>query len=62
MARVLTGSADSGTADDPQRTGVSTAVHKPGRELGDPKELLLGFLDYFTPPASKRGPSPPQPG
>jgi hypothetical protein len=26
---------------------VSTAVHKPGRELGDPKELLLGFLDYY---------------
>jgi hypothetical protein len=22
-------------------------VHKPGRELGDPKELLLGFLDYY---------------
>ena len=22
-------------------------MHKPGRELGDPKELLLGFLDYF---------------
>ena len=47
MARALTGSADSGTAGDPQRTGVSTAGHKPGRELGDPKELLLGFLDYY---------------
>lgn len=22
-------------------------MHKPGRELGDPKELLLGFLDYY---------------
>jgi Protein of unknown function (DUF664) len=26
---------------------VSTVVHKPGRELGEPKELLLGFLDYY---------------
>jgi hypothetical protein len=26
---------------------VSTVVHKPGRELDDPKELLLGFLDYY---------------
>ena len=24
-----------------------TVVHKPGRQLGDPKELLLGFLDYY---------------
>ena len=46
-ARILTGSADSGTANDPQRTGVSTVAHKPGRDLGDPKELLLGFLDYY---------------
>jgi Protein of unknown function (DUF664) len=40
----LTGSGDSGAADD---TGVSTVAHKPGRELNDPKELLLGFLDYY---------------
>jgi hypothetical protein len=26
---------------------VTTVVHKPGRQLGDPKELLLGFLDYY---------------
>jgi hypothetical protein len=26
---------------------VSTVVHKTGRELDDPKELLLGFLDYY---------------
>ena len=26
---------------------MSAVVHKPGRELGDPKELLLGFLDYY---------------
>ena len=25
---------------------MSTVVHKPGRELDDPKELLLSFLDY----------------
>jgi hypothetical protein len=35
-ARALTVSADLGTV-----------VHKPGRELDDPKELLLGFLDYY---------------
>lgn len=28
-------------------TSVSTVVHKPGRELDDPKALLLGFLDYY---------------
>jgi hypothetical protein len=43
-ARALTGSADSGAADD---TSTSTVSHKPGRELDDPKELLLGFLDYY---------------
>jgi hypothetical protein len=49
----LTGSADPGTGDDRSdgdpaaKTSVSTVVHKPGRELGDPKELLLGFLDYY---------------
>ena len=26
---------------------MTTVVHKPGRELSDPKELLLGFLDYY---------------
>ena len=26
---------------------MSPVVHKPGRELDDPKELLLGFLDYY---------------
>jgi hypothetical protein len=26
---------------------VTTAVHKPDRQLSDPKELLLGFLDYY---------------
>jgi Protein of unknown function (DUF664) len=26
---------------------MTTVVHKPGRQLGDPKELLLGFLDYY---------------
>ena len=26
---------------------MSTVLHKPGRELDDPKELLLGFLDYY---------------
>jgi len=26
---------------------VASPVHKPGRELSDPKELLLGFLDYY---------------
>jgi Protein of unknown function (DUF664) len=30
-----------------EETSVSTVVHKPGRELDDPKELLLGFLDYY---------------
>jgi hypothetical protein len=35
-ARALTDSADLGTV-----------VHKPGRELDDPKELLLGSLDYY---------------
>jgi hypothetical protein len=49
----LTGSADPGTRDDRSdgdpaaETSASTVVHKPGRELGDPKELLLGFLDYY---------------
>ena len=26
---------------------VSTAAHKPDRQLDDPTELLLGFLDYY---------------
>jgi Protein of unknown function (DUF664) len=26
---------------------VPPVVHKPGRHLDDPKELLLGFLDYY---------------
>jgi uncharacterized damage-inducible protein DinB len=26
---------------------VTSAVHKPDRQLADPKELLLGFLDYY---------------
>ena len=26
---------------------MSTAVHKPDRRLDDPKEVLLGFLDYY---------------
>jgi hypothetical protein len=26
---------------------LGTVVHKPGRELDDPKELLLGSLDYY---------------
>jgi len=26
---------------------VSTVVHKPDRRLDDPKEVLLGFLDYY---------------
>ena len=26
---------------------MSTVVHKPDRQLDDPKELLLGFLDYY---------------
>ena len=26
---------------------MSTVVHEPRRELDDPKELLLGFLDYY---------------
>ncbi len=26
---------------------MTTAVHKPDRQLADPKELLLGFLDYY---------------
>lgn len=26
---------------------MNAVVHKPARELGDPKELLLGFLDYY---------------
>jgi hypothetical protein len=26
---------------------VTTVAHKPGRQLDDPKELLLGFLDYY---------------
>jgi hypothetical protein len=26
---------------------VNMAVHKPDRQLGDPKEVLLGFLDYY---------------
>jgi hypothetical protein len=30
-----------------KETSVTTTVHKPARQLGDPKELLLGFLDYY---------------
>src|SRR5580692_3800890 len=30
-----------------RRSSVSTAVHKPDRRLDDPKEVLLGFLDYY---------------
>ena len=30
-----------------EETSVSAVMHKPGRELDDPKELLLGFLDYY---------------
>lgn len=26
---------------------MTTVVHKPDRQLDDPKELLLGFLDYY---------------
>ncbi len=26
---------------------MTIAVHKPDRQLSDPKELLLGFLDYY---------------
>lgn len=26
---------------------MATVAHKPGRQLDDPKELLLGFLDYY---------------
>lgn len=26
---------------------MTTVAHKPDRELADPKELLLGFLDYY---------------
>jgi len=26
---------------------VTTIVHMPRRQLDDPKELLLGFLDYY---------------
>ena len=26
---------------------MSSVVHKPDRQLDDPKELLLGFLDYY---------------
>jgi uncharacterized damage-inducible protein DinB len=26
---------------------VTDVVHKPDRQLGDPKEVLLGFLDYY---------------
>ena len=26
---------------------MSTAVHKPDRRLGEPKDVLLGFLDYY---------------
>jgi hypothetical protein len=26
---------------------VTAIMHKPGRQLDDPKELLLGFLDYY---------------
>ena len=26
---------------------MTTGAHKPDRELADPKELLLGFLDYY---------------
>jgi hypothetical protein len=28
-------------------TSVTIAAHKPDRQLADPKELLLGFLDYY---------------
>src|SRR5208282_2180901 len=30
-----------------RRASVNTVVHKPDRQLDDPKELLLGFLDYY---------------
>ncbi len=26
---------------------MTTVIHKPARQIGDPKELLLGFLDYY---------------
>ena len=26
---------------------MTTVAHKPHRDLADPKELLLGFLDYY---------------
>jgi len=26
---------------------MTTATHKPDRQIADPKELLLGFLDYY---------------
>ena len=26
---------------------MTGAAHEPSRELGDPKELLLGYLDYY---------------
>jgi hypothetical protein len=30
-----------------KESSVSDVVHKPDRELGEPKEVLLGFLDYY---------------
>jgi hypothetical protein len=30
-----------------QSTTMTDAVHEPSRELGDPQELLLGYLDYY---------------
>lgn len=31
-----------------------TTVHKPDRQLGDPEELLLGFLDYYRSVISRK--------
>src|ERR1700683_679487 len=41
------GSGCERPANDQKESNVTTVVHKPGRQLGDPKELLLGFLDYY---------------
>ena len=33
---------------------MTAAVHKPDRQLADPKELLLGFLDYYRSVISRK--------
>jgi hypothetical protein len=33
---------------------ITDAIHKPSRQLADPKELLLGYLDYYRSVISRK--------